>query len=1024
MPRLHPRLRLLSYLIPVLLTAVGAYSQTTSGSITGEVVDQQQAAIAGAIATIKDDSRGFLQTATTDREGRFVFPILSPGTYILSIEAKGFKRSELTNLLLVANDKLSLGNLVISVGAVTDTVSVNAEATLVQTESAERSLALQGETLRSVAVNGRGFTPLASIVPGIIFNTSNGSSDAITNIFANGLRSSANNLTLDGVAIVDTGNNGTLLSLNLDSVSEFKVLTSNYQAEYGRSAGAQISAVTRSGQKDFHGSVYAYRRYDGLNANTWLNNRDSTPTNKVGKPRLDQRDIGFTIGGPIYIPKVFNTDKQKLFFFFSDERQKRFIPPTGPTRVTVPTALERQGDFSQSVDSSRNPINIRDYTTSANFAGNVIPASRLYGIGVNILKLYPLPNVTGATGYNYSTEAASSQPQHQDLTRIDYNITNSWRLSGRYVRVSNDQVLPYGSFVLGTNLPDYNVLLPNPRNSYAVTVTGSLSPTTIFEATIGGSHNSIDINPANNKFNKTSLGLTGIPVIYPGAVQIDSPPQFVFGGRIGNPPNIGSNNAPFYNFNTTRDWTASISKIAGQHTIKFGAFWQNSFKPQSSFANNNGQYNFSDNASNPLDTGFGFANAALGIYNTFNQASAYVIGKYRYNNVEWYVQDNWKVNSRLTLDYGMRFYWIQPQYDEDLQTSNFLPGRFSPADASRLYQPVCIGNSNPCSGANRRAVDSTSVASGFVPNAVNTLDGAYIGRIVPNSGKLTNGVVQAGAGLENGVYKNRGIHFAPRFGFAYDIKGNQSMVVRGGGGMFYDRPQGNTVFNLVQNPPTTLAPTFFFGQMQTLASGQLLLAPPSLTAFDHAGKVPTSYAFNLGIQKKLPFQAVLDISYVGTLGEHLLQQRNLNAPAYGSAFQAGNQDRTLAASATPGATALPLDFMRPYQGFGNITYIEPASSSNYHSLQTSFNRRFTKGLLLGVTHTWSKALGTQGVDQPGINGFGAVRADTNQRLANYGPQDFDRRQNFNINSVYSLPKATKSMAARPSGSAAIFVCAP
>ena len=456
----------------MLLAAVGSYGQTTSGSISGEVVDQQTAAIAGAVATIKDDSRGFIQTATTDREGRFVFPTLSPGTYILSIEAKGFKRAELTNLALVANDKLSLGNIVVTVGAVTDTVSVTAEATLVQTESAERSLAIQGETLRSVAVNGRGFTPLASIVPGIIFNTSNGSSDAITNIFANGLRSSANNLTLDGVAIVDTGNNGTLLSLNLDSVSEFKVLTSNYQAEYGRSAGAQISAVTRGGQKDFHGSVYAFRRYDGLNANTWLNNRDSTPTNKVGKPRLDQRDIGFTIGGPIYIPKVFNTDKQKLFFFFSDENQKRFIPPTGPTRVTVPTALERQGDFSASVDSSKNPINIRDYTTNAQFPGNIIPPSRLYGIGVNILKLYPLPNVAQATGYNYSTEAASSQPQHQDLARIDYNITNSWRVFGRYVRVSNNQVLPYGSFVLGTNLPDFNVLLPNPRNSYAVTVTG------------------------------------------------------------------------------------------------------------------------------------------------------------------------------------------------------------------------------------------------------------------------------------------------------------------------------------------------------------------------------------------------------------------------------------------------------------------------------------------------------------------------------------------------------------------------
>src|SRR6185369_1962168 len=226
----------------------------------------------------------------------------------------------------VANDKLTLGDLALSVGAATETDTITAEATLVQAESAERSYAIQGEALRSIAVNGRGFTPLASLTPGVIFNTNNGSGDAITNIFANGLRSSANNLTLDGIAIVDTGNNGTLLSLNLDSVSEFKVLTSNYQAEYGRSAGAQISAVTRGGTRDFHGSFYVFRRHDGMNANTWLNNRDSTATNHINKPRLDQRDIGYTIGGPVYIPKVFNTSKQKLFFFFSEESQKRFIP--------------------------------------------------------------------------------------------------------------------------------------------------------------------------------------------------------------------------------------------------------------------------------------------------------------------------------------------------------------------------------------------------------------------------------------------------------------------------------------------------------------------------------------------------------------------------------------------------------------------------------------------------------------------------------------------------------------------------
>lgn len=1030
--------KLFMFCLLALLCTGASLAQTTSGSIAGSIVDQQQAAVANARVTISDEAKAFTQTATTDSDGRFVFPALPPGTYTLSAEAAGFKKLQRTHLLLVANDRLTLGDLAMEVGATNETVTVTAEATQLQAESAERSYAVEGEIVRNIAVNGRGFTPLASITPGIVFQgVNNGSSDAITNISANGMRMNSNNLSLDGVTIVDTGNNGTLLSLNLDAISEFKVLTSNYQAEYGRAAGAQISAVTRSGTRDFHGSFYTFRRHDGMNANTWINNRDSTPTNKINKPRLDQRDIGYAIGGPVWIPRVFNKDRQKLFFFFNEEHQKRFNPPAGPTNVRVPTALERAGDFSQSRDNSGNLFPyIRDYTLASptnlcqqtpsnptagiNYQGACfqdggvlgrIPTNRLYPLGLKILNIYPQPNTTVGSNFNYQTERPSSQPQRQDLIRIDYNLNPSWRVYGRYVKVANNQVLPYGSFVLGTNLPDYNVLFPNPRNTWSVTSTGTLTPTTILEVTVGGSHNSIDINPANKNFNRASLGLAGLPTIYPNAVQIDSPPQFVFGGRIANGPNIGSSNAPFYNFNTTRDVVANLSKIWRSHTVKVGLYWQNSFKPQSSFAANNGIVNFTNDSSNPFDTGFGFANAAIGVYNSYQQASGYFIGKYRYNNVEWFVQDNWKVNSRLTLDYGMRFYWIQPQYDEDLQTANFLPNRFNAADASRLYRPVCINGLTTCAvgSANRRAVDPALQVSGFVPTPANTIDGVNIGRLVPNSGKVTNGLVQAGAGIEKGLYRNRGPQLAPRFGFAFDVMGNQKMVVRGGGGMFYDRPQGNTVFDLLRNPPITLEPTFNFGRLQDINPNSVLLAPPALVAFDREGKVATSYSFNLGVQYKLPYDSVLDVSYVGSTGSHLLQQRNINAPAYGAAYLAQNQDPTQAASTIPGATALPVDFLRPYQGFGQIRYIEPASSSNYHSLQTSLNRRYTKGLLLGVNYTWSKALGTQANDLPGVTGFGAPHI-LDQRRANYGPQDFDRRHNFNINWVWDLPKATENRA--------------
>ncbi len=1025
--------KLLMFALLIVFGIATSFAQTTSGSIAGNVNDPQQAAVAGATVTVTDETRAFSQTATSDKEGRFVFPTLSPGTYKLTIEAKGFKKLERTNMLLVANDKMTVGELALEVGGANETVTITAEATLVQSESAERSHAIQGEIVRNIAVNGRGFVNLASIATGVVFNNNVGNSDAITNVSANGLRTSANNLSLDGVSIVDTGNNGTMISVNLDAIAEFKVLTSNYQAEYGRSAGAQISAVTRGGTKDFHGSFYAFRRHDGMNANTWINNRNSTPTAKINKPRLDQRDIGYTIGGPVYIPGIFNTNKDKFFFFFSQEHQKRLTPPTTPVNVRVPTALERAGDFSQTTDNNGALFPyIRDTTlnlpcsaadTSGCFKdGGVlgkIPTARLYGLGLNILKIYPLPNFNLAgANYNYQTQEPTSDPQRQDLYRGDWNASEKWHVTGKYLYNKRGPNLPYGSFVLASNLPDYAAKQPNNRYSVTGTVTGSLSPTMVTEITFGQSHNFIDILPINPKFNKAGLGLSSIPILYPSAVQIDSPPQFVFnGGRIANGPNIGSNNAPFYNFNTTRDWSASLSKIAGSHTFKFGGYWQNSFKPQSSFANNNGQYNFVNDASNPLDTGFGFANAATGVFGTFNQASAYVIGKYRYNNVEFFAQDNWKVNSKLTLDYGIRFNWIQPQFDEDLQTGNFLPERFNSGDASLLYQPVCIGTTAAtvltCSAgsSNRRAVDPrVQQAAGFIATAANTIDGALIGRLVANSGKITNGVLQAGAGLEKGTYRNRGIQFGPRFGFAYDVSGKQSLVIRGGGGVFYDRPQGNTVFDLVQNPPTTIAPTLFYGRIQDVGTGQVLLAPPSLVAFDRKGKVPTSYAYNLGVQYKLPFDSVLDVSYVGTSAQHQLQRRNINAPAYGAAGLAANQDPTSNSTSTvPYAKAKPVDFLRPYQGFGNISFIEPSASSNYHSLQTSLQRRYTKGLLVGVNYTWSKVLGTQTNDLPGINGFGAPH-NLNNRRANYGVLDFDRPHNFNVNWVWDIPKATDNSA--------------
>jgi hypothetical protein len=412
-------------------------------------------------------------------------------------------------------------------------------------------------------------------------------------------------------------------------------------------------------------------------------------------------------------------------------------------------------------------------------------------------------------------------------------------------------------------------------------------------------------------------------------------------------------------------------------------YMQKSLKDQTSFTNHNGVINFNDNPSNPFDTTYAAANAATGVFNTYTQANAYSNGEYRYWNIEWFAQDNWKVNDRLTLDYGLRFYWVQPQHDEAGLTSNFVPELFQQNQAVRLYRPGL-------SGGTRVAVD---------PVTGETIAAANIGRIVPNSGSLTNGIGQSGdAGIPDRLIEDNGILFAPRFGLTYDITGNQSFIFRAGGGIFYDRYEGNISFALISNPPTTFTPSINFGRLQDLDPATARLAPSDINAQQVSGKVPSTYNFNMGFQKKLPGGAIFDVAYVGSIANHLPRQINLNAVPYGARFLPENQDPTLPVVPLQGQNALDENLLRPYAGYRNINMRLYDANSNYHGLQTQIDRRFANGLFLNANYTFSKALDTQ----DGNGDFS--RIDGLDKQANYGPAGFDRRHIFNFNWVYQVPK--------------------
>jgi hypothetical protein len=982
-----------------MLVAHPALAQITNATVTGVVGDSSGAAIPGATVTLVSASRGTETEAVTADDGRFVFPIVPADTYLVRVTLSGFKTLDRPNVVVAPGDRIALGTLTIDVGALEETITVVGEAPLVQSQSGERSFSISVEDVQAIAVNGRNFNTLANMAPGMVAGT------------VNGLRVNQNTIQIDGITSVDTGNNGNGVTLSVDAVQEVKVMTASYQAEYGRSAGAQISAVTKSGGQQFHGSVYADRRRDDLNANTWLNKTRGLP-----KQKINQSDQGYTLGGPVGLPGR----RSRLFFFVNQEFQQVFNA-NNEARVRVPTELERRGDFSQTLDNAGRPYNlIRDASTGLPctatdsrgcFAdGGVlgrIPQNRLYDVGLRVLNMYPVPNSPGTNtqGYNYISQESSEQPRRQDLIRIDWEASSAWRFNGKWLHTGGTNKTPYGGGTTGfqTNIPQFGSTNPCPcSRQWTLAASGVLSNTLVTEVFYGSSNRPIT-NYAQNPdmVSRSALGLTGFPLLFPNAVQRDYVPSFMFSGagsRVANAPTNNTQYAPFENNNTSHDIVASVTKLAGSHTAKAGFFMNRAVKEQSSRAAANGIVNFVNDPSNPFDSSFPFANAALGVYQSYAQAAGWIKGNFVYHNVEWYAQDNWRVTPRLTLDYGMRFYWLQPTHDSKLQASNFLPEKYNAAQAPRLYYPAL--NAGTRVGLDR--------ATGAMVPAVN------IGRLVPGSGTLVgNGLFGAGAGIDEHLYDNRGVHYSPRFGFAYDVRGNQALVVRGGAGIFYDRAAGDTVYGMIEQPPTVVQPNLFYGRLQEINSASSTQAPPTIAAFDFDGEIPTVYTYNVGVQMAMPWSTILDVSYVGSQSRNLNTQANLNAPSYGAAYLPANQDPTAAASTIPGATALPVDFLRPYRGFGDIIQIQPTAYSDYKSLQTSLTRRFSNGVSLGANYVLGKAMGTSSTDfpagnntfNPSVIGMPRTDGEENQRKANYMPLTTDRRHTISANFVWQLPNA-------------------
>ncbi len=981
----------------LLFTLTGrALAQTTTGQISGSVLDSSSQVIVGATVTLRNEATGDTRVIVTNATGDFLFPTLVPGTYTVKVELSGFKPTGRTGVVLTANERRALGNIQLDVAAVAESVSVRAENVHVQTSSSENSELLSTRQIEQLQSKGRDIVALLRVMPGVTATTDNAAlgdtfGTATPNI--SGTRNRMNTFTLDGQTgsdadLVDRFNGAT----SMDAISEVKVLLNNYQAEYGRNAGAFVNIVSKSGTREFHGSGYWFKRHEQFNANDFFNNLRAQP-----KPLYRYNTFGGTIGGPVYIPKAFNTNKDKLFFFYSRE-DWRINEPRNPRTVTVPTELERQGNFSQSRINNQ-PVLIRDPSsnfpcTATNTAGcfpnQTIPANRLNQNGLGILKLFPLPNFldTSVSGgnYNYVFQEITEHPKRQNMLKLDYTPTNRDRITFRGRTWWADRRGYEGIAAFNSNWDQLRHHYLFTEDSVMMSYTRVFSPTIVNEfntsyrvlGEIGAA-----TSPTNfDRVTRDQVGLAGLGQLFPAGNPLRMIPQANFGG-IPNAANMTyDDRLPIDAGDERYIVLDNLSVTRGSHGFKFGFYYERNYASEGPRTLFGGSFAFDADANNPLNTGNAYANAALGVFRTYTEGSNRTTARNVIDLLEWFAQDSWRMNRRLTLDYGMRFSYATPYRFTDRDAAAFVMSEYDSAKAPLLYQSVL-------NAAGQRA--SRNPLTGELGPAV--LIGAY----VPGTGDPINGMVTAtDPRYQDGFTKTQPVQFGPRLGFAWDVFGDTRTALRGGFGVTKNMiPSSGLISGAANNnPPNQFRPQIFYGTLDTFLNSTGVLFPNNVTSFESDQRVPTVYSWTLGAQRDLGAGLLLDLAYVGNVARHLSQERNLNLVPYGARFLPENAD-----PANP-STPLPDNFFRPYPGLGNLNYREYSGISNYNGLQASVNRRFIQGLQFGVSYTWSKSMDYTSGD----NGLIPTYQDTRQWL--YGLAAFDQTHVAVVNYMWDLPKAS------------------
>lgn len=973
--------RRLSWLLPILLL-VGVAKAQSNSEITGTVTDPSGAVVPHATVTVTMNATSQTHTATTDSAGLFVFPGLQEGQYTLVVNAPGFQELRRTGIVLnVAETLREDAHLV--VGANNQTVTVQASALQVQLETNEVSTLITGKQITQIATNGRNVTSLTTLGTGVSdsipsFNgvTAQGSDATIS---FNGMRPDHNDWLIDGAEVYDRGSGGKIGVLPTpDVLSQFQVLESNYSPDYGISSGGTVLMEIKSGANAFHGGVWEFNRNDAFDADNYFSKQSNTAT-----PELRLNIFGGDVGGPVRIPHIYNGINHKTYFFWSEE-WRRYIAGVSPTVTdTVPasdfptagTALTYtpfNNGATPVVPVTSDPAKLALYaadglTPGQPFPGNTIPANLLDPNAVLMMSTGAIPHPNdGSDQY----VASPKQPTYvrEDVERVDQDIARKYHLMESWIHDAMSQTVipPLWS---SDSYDTVGSVFQNPSWGAVVKLSQTLSPNLLNETSFNINGNHIHIAPTGIYAQPSGWSASSF---FPTAIPQAEMPQIGFSNGSLN-TTYSMSDIPYINSWLDYQPRDDVSWTRGKHVMKFGFSYMREDKIQQIGDTPEGAYSFSGSQF----SGDPYINFLLGFASSYNQLQNESIDHWLSNEYSFYAMDNWHVTPRLTLNLGFRYDMMPHTWEKNNRVSTFVPADFNMANAQ--IPSATTGDLDP-------------TGPGF-----GTVNGASF---------YLNGIAIAGVGgTPRQLVKNDYFTPSPRLGFAYDVGGNGKTVVRGGVGIFYEKVQGNDIYDIDTTPPFAYSPSVnnvYFSNPGVSATNGAVAAVPTgpagLTSISIYYPSPATAQYSLGVQQELAPSVVAAIQYVGSSGWNQDDDRGVNDLPLTDPANPANPYDEREAVATGGANGLNSNsnLYRTYPGFSNIVQEENATNTSYNSLQSALRMENRHGLTLQVAYTWSHEIDIESGDLGTVSNPYNIRYDR-------GSGTLDRRNIFNVNYIYALP---------------------